>query len=815
MSCSRKNNTFLNRSWHATTAQYNTLYNGTLALEQGKKALSENYLENFWEVLPVEPMEQQEFAGVNNQEEGYFSTAEAKAVKAIQKHAMMIDGWERNPQIDEAYMLLGKARYYDQRFVGALEAFNFILQRYPLSNSINTARIWREKTRLRLFQEELAVDQLKEILAEGDLKRQDQADAAATLAQAYMNMGHPDSALVAINEAADLTREIEEEARYLIISGQLHNKLEEHGLANEVFSRVIAMKRKIPQHYWINAQMFLIRNQALNKPGDEGIIARLEDLAKDWENRNFTSRIYFEMASVYHEWGQWGAALRYYKRSLYELPGDPVQRSLIYQNMAQIYSQEKYYQLAATYYDSTLGYLAENSRDHWEIQRKRRHLEDVIFYENSLAVTDSILHLTQLSEQEQFAFFNAYTQELEKLAAEAEATTTGGGSGTSDLPQEPMVSPGGSAFYFYNPNSVARGMQEFIRIWGNRPLSDNWRTTAASLSQMDSQAEQTQPDDLISRENPLFDPQTYIAQIPSDPKVVDSLRNQRALARYQLGLIHRDQFGDPELGAGFLEDLLEQDPQHRLLVPAMYNLYRTYEQLGQESKALEVRSRILERHPNSHYALLIQRQGSDPGTMNLEKEEYERLIALFENQDFEEVIIGVEDYSNALYDAPGAAKFRMLRARALGRLLGLEAYRQALNEVALDYPQSEEGREAEQLLKETIPRLAQLSFESESASDSYKIVFRFDKNQQEAVNNFKEILDKHVQEGDISGLEISIDVFNLQEVFVVVHGLKGRVAAEQLFLNLNETLNSENCFYISASNYRILQIQKNLETYLN
>jgi hypothetical protein len=38
--------------------------------------------------------------------------AETKATKAIQKHSMNIDG--RNFQIDEAYLLLGKARYYDQ-----------------------------------------------------------------------------------------------------------------------------------------------------------------------------------------------------------------------------------------------------------------------------------------------------------------------------------------------------------------------------------------------------------------------------------------------------------------------------------------------------------------------------------------------------------------------------------------------------------------------------------------------------------------------------------------------------------------------------
>jgi hypothetical protein len=58
---------------------------------------------------------------------------------------MNIDGRERNFQIDEAYLLLGKARYYDQRFIPALDAFNYILYKYPNSSNIYEAKIWRGK----------------------------------------------------------------------------------------------------------------------------------------------------------------------------------------------------------------------------------------------------------------------------------------------------------------------------------------------------------------------------------------------------------------------------------------------------------------------------------------------------------------------------------------------------------------------------------------------------------------------------------------------------------------------------------------------
>lgn len=120
----------MSRNYHAVTAEYNTLYNGHLALEQGQDEIAQNYADNYWDLLPVERLNIDEKIllpdSIRNQN---FGRAEEKAVKAIQKHSMQVDGKERNPQMDEAYLLLGKARYFDQRFVPALDAFNYKIGR--------------------------------------------------------------------------------------------------------------------------------------------------------------------------------------------------------------------------------------------------------------------------------------------------------------------------------------------------------------------------------------------------------------------------------------------------------------------------------------------------------------------------------------------------------------------------------------------------------------------------------------------------------------------------------------------------------------
>ena len=187
-SCSRKKDRFINRNYHAVTAEYNALYNGYLALEEGKQSLNDAYTDNYWDILPIERMQIIDEITLPGQSKNEnFNRAEEKAVKAIQKHSMNIQGKEENPQMDEAYLLLGKARYFDQRFIPALEAFNYILYKYPASDKINQAKIWREKTNIRLDNDELAIKNLKRLIDREKLSNQDVADATAMLAQAYLN----------------------------------------------------------------------------------------------------------------------------------------------------------------------------------------------------------------------------------------------------------------------------------------------------------------------------------------------------------------------------------------------------------------------------------------------------------------------------------------------------------------------------------------------------------------------------------------------------------------------------------------------------
>ena len=58
--------------------------------------------------------------------------------------------------------------------------------------------------------------------------------------------------------------------------------------------------------------------------------------------------------------------------------------------------------------------------------------------------------------------------------------------------------------------------------------------------------------------NPLYEPNFYLKQIPTDEKLIDSLGKDRNFAYYQLGIIYKEKFKEYELAASRLQQLLKK-----------------------------------------------------------------------------------------------------------------------------------------------------------------------------------------------------------------------------------------------------------------
>ena len=836
--CSRKKDSFVNRAWHSVGTEYNILYNGYNALEQGRKTLNDSYEDNYWDILPIERMQVEEEIILPGQAKNAdFGRAEEKAVKAVQKHSMNIQGKEKNPQIDEAYLLLGQARYFDQRFVPAQEAFNYILYKYPASDKINQAKIWREKTNLRLENDELAIKNLKRLLSREDIEKQDLADATSTLAQAYINKKALDSAIAQLEIASDVTKSDDERGRYRFIQGQLYNALEKRDSANYAFNRVIELNRNTPRIYLISAHVEKAKNFDYENGNKLEFLEHLTELEEDRENRPYLAKIFRQKAEFYRIEDMDSLAVVYYNKSLRAQSPDKFLKAKNYQVLGDMNFDDAVYRNAGSYYDSTMLNLRVNSKLYREIKRKRDNLDDVIYYEDIAVRNDSILRLVNMSPEEQLAVFTEFTDNLKRQAEEAQEKaealerlnkassrvrgnnanpgdpSAGGKGGRGNTVGNPR---GISSFYFYNPQTVAFGKNEFIQTWGERQLEDNWRwankgSSAGSFDIVDEVIANATKDELL-------DPTFYIGRIPTEQTAIDSLAKDRNFAYYQLGLIYKEKFKEYELAKDKLQALLESDPEERLILPSKYNLYKIYELLGLNGEAEIAKNDIISNFPDSRYAaILLNPNSALAEDENSPESIYKGLYKKYEIQDYKAVLSEIDKYITLFDGEDIVPKFEYLKAVSKARLYGYEAYKEAINFIALTYPNSPEGKKAENMIQAALPLLEKSEFSDDNSASSFKVVYQFDNASEDDITAFIKELDEAVARVRYFDLSTSRDVYNESTIFVVVHGLKSIDGARGFAEILNEYEDNnieKEYFSISSPNYQVIQIHKNLEAYL-
>lgn len=852
IACSVKKDKFINRNFHAVTTEYNVLYNGNLALEKGLQELKVTYKDNFWEVLPVERTSDIEEVVLPGQTKSKnFERAEEKAVKAIQKHSMNIAGTEKNPQMDEAYLLLAKARYYENRFIPALEALNYILYKYPLSDRIYHAKVWREKVNIRLDNEDLAIKNLKLLLKDKKIQGQDLADANAMLAQAYINLKVNDTAISALKVAKKATNNNEEKARYTFILGQLYEEMNFKDSAYAEFEEVIQMNRKAPRRYVIQSHAKQAQYFNYSKGDTLAFLKIFNTLLEDRENRPYLDVLNYQMGLFYDNKNNNSESKKYYNKSIKANSNDRYLIASNYRNLGEIFFREAKYKVAGKYYDSTLVNLKERTREFRKIKKKKDNIEDVIKYESIAQQNDSILKVVSMNEVDRITFYKDYISKLkneDELKAKKEAekakkeanilannnTNSGLINPNAKGKEIKIVNPNGdsmmppgmmddnSSFYFYNPVAVEFGKKDFQKRWGNRMLKDNWRWSSDKVNNNNTNdddqkdVDKNKVSDSISSDlKPEYTVEFYLNKIPTDRKLIDSLAKDRNFAYYQLGLIYKEKYKEYELAASRLEQLLKNTPEERLVLPAMYNLCKIYQQIS-PSKAADMKQQILLQYPDSRYAQIL----SNPEVEITDSENpeivFNTLYKKFENNQLREVSEEVDEAIFKFAGEESLPKFEMLKAKTLGRLKGVEDYKTALNFIALTYPNSQEGKQAEKMVQTELPLIEALNFGLQQPT-GYKIIFPKSYPYGKEVKNLTDKIARYIKETNAVALKSSEDIYTITDNIVVIHGFDNKDAAVSALAVLQLHKNykvTDKVYIISTEDYKIVQIKKKLNEWI-
>ena len=359
--------------------------------------------------------------------------------------------------------------------------------------------------------------------------------------------------------------------------------------------------------------------------------------------------------------------------------------------------------------------------------------------------------------------------------------------------------------------------------WGKRVLQDNWRVSSISSKENgkteDSNAEDTETDndaketaDAEGKYTTAF----YIKQIPESQTTIDSLSKERNFANYQLGIIYKEKFKEYQLAINKFEKLLKDNPEERLVLPSMYHLYKIYEILDKQ-KAEAMKESIVAQYPNSRYAQILLNSSSKMGESNDSPNvAYANIYKQYQNGEIKMVLTATENAINRFTGDEIVPKFELLKANIAGKLGGLDEFSTALNYVALNYPNSEEGKKAEKLLTVDLPKLKALEL-SKAPSKNWKILYQTKDFENAGTKLLREKIKKFIADRSLNKLAVSLDIYTMTDNFVVLHGIN----SEDLAMGITSILKDykdykvlQKAIIISAENYTIVQIKKNLDEFL-
>ncbi len=415
---------------------YNILFNGEALLDEGVASLKQNYTENHWEILPV--IEGFDFSISNSSPSEFFKIPEEKAIKAIQKSN------KKDVAVrDRGYLLLGKSRFYDQRYLSALQAFNNI------EKSSLAREYWKALVYMTIDQNELAFKAIEKGLNDKSVKQGEKKFLNLALIQYYINDKNYDKAAKLLDEFLKSNNDKKLEARLNYILAQIYLEKKEREKAKAALKNTI--KSGINKSNSLILWSKLTYNNQINSP-DFNLFKKL--IRSERYRQNISLINYYNAKLILSSKPKQAEDLFY--KALEHEKIDHILKSKIYDELHKIYMSKKDYLLASKYLDSSIVYIDPSTIKYFRLNKSRKKLKEVAKLEKENELLDSLIYVNSLSENERIKLLNESV-----LISE-------------DYNDEISVFNSGS-FYFDNKKSIDQGVKRFKEKWGDILLRDDWK----------------------------------------------------------------------------------------------------------------------------------------------------------------------------------------------------------------------------------------------------------------------------------------------------------------------------------------------------
>ncbi len=860
VSCSTENNTFINRTYHGTTARYNGYFNANELIRLGITSYRTTLKEDYYDLLPIDPLPNEKdvlslYPAID--------TAIAKCTKVIQNHSMPSNDRpskkkeEHNPWIDENWLTVGKASFYRRDYDAALKNFRFIKKFYKNDPTLYKAELWIAKTNIELknyteagfnlekldkaIEEEEARKKATKLVKritnkfiiskkkkEGEpakFPKKIKFDLQKTKADLALKTNNKEDAISFLKESLKYAKKKQDKARVNFILGQLLESVNKREEAKYHYSRVL----KYNSNYEL---IFAAKIKRAFMGGSLKLRKELMKMLRDPKNAEFKDQIYYALADMELQNGNINEGKVNLTLSAFYSTTNTRQKGMAYEKLGNMSFSERNYVTAQKYYDSCANVINDAYPNAEGIRIKVVKLADLVKAVETAYFEDSVQRIAKLSEKDRIAFIENVIVETKKaieIRKKQEARRL------LELQKNQAVEQSGGGvnnWYWNNAKLKASGYDEFRRLWGSdRENEDDWRRSqkivVASFTEKDSI-----PLDSAMVKKEVKDTLTVdylIKRIPLTDSLFAASQQKMVEAYYNAGIIYKDQLNEKSLAETQFLTVLDKTFENPFTLLSAFQLYKLFEEKD-ENKANEYKNYIFNNYPNSDYANFLR----DPDFFIKKKEldkialdEYLLVLERYNNELYPLVMLKADNIINNEKENIFRPKYMLLKAMSIGMTSEDKTLMKPVLELIVEqYPKTEESGRAIELLsiiEKGVSENKEVDFTKKSIyeyneNDSYYLLIFLDEKQNS--NNEKgNVVDFDREFFSRLQLKVSSKIFGGSQNVIFVEEFENQETVQDYLSTFKSTrkhitkLHNNNIIIISKKNLKTLFKTQNLSEY--
>lgn len=829
VACSADRKNIISKTYHNTTARYNAYFYAKQRIEEIESIVNDSYDNDYNNVLKIYPDIDSVLAASYQTE---FEDCIKKASIAIQRH-------KNSKWVDDSYILIGRARFYDVDYVNAIETYRYVNTNSEDDDAKHEAlaRLLRTYTDAGEYSNAVAVS---DYLKKEKLNKDNQKILYINKAHYYQVQEDVDNMVQNLVKAAPLLTKKDGKGRMYFIIGQVYQELGFDAEAYNYYKKCIASNPVYELDFY--ARLYMAQVTELNKSSDVRAARKLfRKLLSDKKNEEFRDKIYYEMAEFELKRNNLEKALGYYDNSVQASINNNRQKGQSYLKLGIIYYDSlREYETAKAYYDSTISALPEDYEDYAQIKERQEILDKFVEHLNTINLQDSLLALSEMDTALLRAKVEGIVKaEEEQKKIEEEKERKRVARQNFALSREDTGIGSSTGWYFGNPSAVALGQTEFRRMWGDRPLEDNWRRINKGAVQ-DFDQELENPGVAVTKDNESNTVQEQgaaeggpnrvnqlLAQIPKTEEAKQQSLGLLEDAYYNLGKIYNFDLEEKDNAALTFETLLQRFPETEYEAEVLYELYLIYKNLASPEQE-RIKEQLLAKYPNTTYAKLLANPNYTAESTEAnekQKQEYKTAYNYYINGEYDTAEQQINNALNKYQETIFTPHLKLLKILIIGKTEDINLYQYELGEFIKKNPDSDITPYARTLLeasKNFLEKQRKLLGTQyvEYFEQEHHFVLLYEANERLAENLPREIENFNTGLGN-ANLNIANLVLDEQYAMIMVSGLEDKPQAENYYnrfvqSNILDSYDTSKLhkFVINKDNFTIFYQSKDWGTYM-